>query len=132
MHKLWITAIITASLTGCAQPPKKPDMPISQVAPTPICKGEAQCAAMWGRAIEGIQMVTRMKVAEANDTFIRTYPTRKIGYLNGQVFKQSLGDGEYAIKASIDCGQSAWCSNILNSGMNLFNTHVQGFEKRPQ
>lgn len=132
MHKLSITLISTALLLGCAQPPKKPDMPLSQVAPTPICKGEAQCALMWGRAIEAIQVVTRMKVAEANDTFIRTYPTRKIGYMNGQVFKQSLGDGAYAIKASIDCNPSAWCSNLLNSGMNLFNTSVQGFEKRTQ
>lgn len=119
---------ITLALSGCAQPPKKPDIPVSEMQPTPVCKGEEQCSRMWARAIDGIQMVTRMRVMTANDTFIQTFPTTKIGYMNGQVIKQGMGDGKYAIKASIDCGIYSWCDNMLNSGVSLFNSRVQGFE----
>lgn len=115
-------------LSGCAQPPKKPDIPVSEIQPTPVCEGEEQCSRMWARAINSIQMVTRMRVMIANDTFIQTFPTNKVGYMNGQVIKQSVGDGKYAIRASIDCSRHSWCSNMLNSGVSLFNAQVQGFE----
>lgn len=119
---------IALSLAGCAQQPRQPDMPISEMQPTPVCKGEEQCSRMWARAIDGIQMVTRMRVMTASDSFIQTYPTNKIGFMNGQVIKQSVGDGKYAIKASLDCGRYSWCDNMLNRGVSLFNSQVQGFE----
>lgn len=123
---------IAVALSGCAQPPKKPDIPVSEMQPTPVCKGEEQCSRMWARAIDGIQMVTRMRVMTASDTFIQTFPTTKIGFMNGQVIKQSVGDGKYAIKASIDCGIYSWCDNIRNRGVSLFNSQVQGFEPQVQ
>ncbi|MHC8408288.1 hypothetical protein [Pseudomonas sp. TMB3-21] len=116
-----------AVMSGCAQPPKKPDMPLSQVHPTPICEGEKQCSEMWGRAITAASTVTRMKVATVNDTFIQTYPTNQIGYLNGQVYKQGLGDGRYSIVGKFDCGRQSWCDGLRNSAQNLFNVSVQGF-----
>lgn len=119
---------IALALAGCAQQPRKPDMPISEMQPTPVCKGEEQCSRMWARAIDGIQMVTRMRVMTASESFIQTYPTNKIGFMNGQVIKQSVGDGKYAIKASLDCGRYSWCDNMLNRGVSLFNSQVQGFE----
>lgn len=119
---------IALSLAGCAQQPRQPDMPISEMQPTPVCKGEEQCSRMWARAIDGIQMVTRMRVMTASDSFIQTYPTNKIGFMNGQVIKQSVGDGKYTIKASLDCGRYSWCDNMLNRGVSLFNSQVQGFE----
>ena len=128
MKKTALIFAIAMGLTGCAQQPKKPDMPISEMQPTPVCKGEEQCSRMWARAIDGIQMVTRMRVMTASETFIQTFPTKKIGYMNGQVIKQSIGDDKYAIKASLDCGIYSWCSNMLNSGVSLFNSQVQGFE----
>lgn len=123
---------ITLALAGCAQPPKKPDIPVSEMQPTPVCKGEEQCSRMWARAIDGIQMVTRMRVMTASDTFIQTFPTNKIGFMNGQVIKQSVGEGKYAIKASIDCGIYSWCDNMRNRGVSLFNAQVQGFEPQVQ
>lgn len=132
LKKAVVSLVAALMLAGCAQPPKRPDLPADQVAPTPVCQGEEQCSRMWGRAIEGIQMVTRMKVMNVTDSFIQTFPASKVGHLNGQVFKQSLGDGKYAIKASIGCSGHSWCSNMLNSGLSLFNSHTQGFEKRIQ
>lgn len=119
---------IALALPGCAQPPKKPDLPISDMQPTPVCKGEEQCSRMWARAIDGIQMVTRMRVMSASDNFIQTFPTTKIGYMNGRVIKESVGEGKYAIKASIDCGRYSWCDNMLNRGVSVFNAQVQGLE----
>lgn len=127
---LKICSLLFAALvaSGCAQQPKKPDMPLSEVHPTPVCDGEKQCSEMWGRAISAVSTVTRMKVATANDTFIQTYPTNQIGYMNGQVFKQSLGSGRYAIVGKFDCGRYTWCDGIRNSAQNLFNVSVQGFD----
>lgn len=128
MKKAFSILLVSAALSGCAQPPKKPDIPLSEVAPTPVCQGEEQCSRMWARAFDGIQVVTRMRVMSASETFIQTFPTTKIGYLNGQVIKQSIGDGKYAIKASIDCGIYSWCDNMRNRSVSLFNMKVQGFE----
>ncbi|MDH0301838.1 MULTISPECIES: hypothetical protein [unclassified Pseudomonas] len=121
---------ITLAVSGCAQSPKKTDIPLSAITPSPICKGEEQCSRMWARAIDAIQMVTRMRVMSANDTFIQTYPTRQVGYLNGHVIKQSVGDGKYSINASIDCGIYSWCDNMLNRKVSLFNSQVQAYEPR--
>ncbi|MCS3467082.1 hypothetical protein M2401_000803 [Pseudomonas sp. JUb42] len=126
--KTGLIVILSAYLVGCAHRQKTPDMPLSEVRPTPVCEGEKQCSEMWGRALDAVSTVTRMKVASANDTFIQTYPTRQIGYLNGQVYKQSLGGGKYAIQGKFDCGRYDWCDNLLNSAQNLFNTSVQGFD----
>lgn len=128
MKNVVLCGAIALALAGCAQQPKKPDISASEMQPTPVCKGEEQCSRMWARAIDGIQMVTRMRVMTASDSFIQTFPTKKIGYMNGQVLKQSIGDGKYAIKATIDCGIYSWCNNMLNSGVSLFNAQVQGFE----
>ena len=123
------SAVLFALLiTGCAQQPKKPDLPLSEVKPTPTCQGEAQCAAMWTRAIEAVPNVTRMKIMSASDTFIQTYPVNKVGFMNGQVIKQSLGDGRYAIKGTFDCNPSTWCQAFQNRTQNFFNTSVQGFD----
>lgn len=127
MRLKFVIVLAVAMVSGCAQRPKEPDMPLSKVAPTPVCMGEEQCSAMWGRAISAAQMVTRMKVMNASDTFIQTFPTREIGHLNGQVFKQSLGGGKYAIKGSFNCSPYSWCSNLINGSLNSFNLQVQGY-----
>lgn len=126
--KKGLVALVLLSLAGCVQHPKKPDIPLSAVHPAPICEGEQQCSEMWGRAIEAASTATRMKVASASDTFIQTYPTREIGHLNGQVFKQSLGGGRYSINGKFNCDPYTWCNNMLNSTQNMFNLLVQGYD----
>lgn len=130
MRKIAYALTAFVAIAGCAQQPKKPDLTTAEMTPTPICKGEEQCSRMWARAIDGIQMVTRMRVMSASDTFIQTFPTSKVGFMNGQVIKQSVGEGKYAIKASIDCGIHSWCDNMRNRGVSVFNAKVQGFEPR--
>ncbi|HEJ3833673.1 hypothetical protein [Pseudomonas aeruginosa] len=115
------------ALVGCNQSPPKPDMPISEVHPTPVCEGASQCSEMWGRAIEGVTMVTGMKVMSANETFIQTFPSRKVGYLNGRVYKQSLGGEKYEIKGTFDCLPYDWCNNFRNKTQSAFNIYVQGY-----
>lgn len=128
MRHVALAALAISFVSGCAVPPKKPDMLLHNVQPTPVCSGEKQCSAMWARAIEGASMVTRMKVMSANDTFIQTYPTSQIGFLNGQVFKQSLGDGKYAIKGTFSCAPYSWCDSFRNSTQHTFNMWVQGYD----
>lgn len=115
-----------ALLAGCAVQPKKPDTPLSEVHPTPVCVGDDQCSRMWGRAIEGASLVTQMKVMSASDTFIQTYPTRQIGYLNGQVYKEKLGENRYAIRGSFGCNPYDWCNHFRNTTQDAFNRFVQG------
>nr|WP_319527764.1 hypothetical protein [Pseudomonas laurentiana] len=126
MRNKMLVTIIVASLSGCATQPAKPDRPLDQVQSTPICSGEQQCSAMWGRAIQALPMVTRMKLMSATDTFLQTYPTNKIGFLNGQVYKQSLGDGKYAIKGDFSCAPYTWCNSFRNTTQHSFNMLVQG------
>ncbi|MBF8805503.1 hypothetical protein [Pseudomonas asiatica] len=128
MRKQLIIAAAIASLSGCAVPQAKPDRPLDQVQPTPVCSGEQQCSEMWGRAIQALPMVTRMKVMSATDTFLQTYPTNKIGFLNGQVYKQSLGGGKYAIKGEFSCAPYTWCDSFRNTTQHSFNMWVQGYD----
>lgn len=122
------TALSLAVLGGCVTQPEQPDIPASQVAPTPTCSSPEQCSRMWSRAIGAAETVTRMRVMIANDTIIQTFPTRQIGFLNGRVVKENLGDGRYEIKGSFDCQPYSWCSNLLNRSQNLFNMMVTSSE----
>jgi hypothetical protein len=126
--KFGSAVLLALVIAGCAHQPKKPDILLSEVKPAPICQGEAQCAAMWTRAIEAVPMVSRMKVMSASDSFIQTYPTNDVGFLNGQVIKQGMGDGRYTIKGTFDCNPSTWCLGFRNRTQNTFNAMVQGFE----
>lgn len=115
-------------LGGCAATPQEPDMPASEVHPTPVCVGEEQCSKMWGRAIEAISVTTGMKLMTATDSFLQTYPTTKIGYMNGQVYKEKVGDQKYAIRGRFDCGGYSWCNQYRNQKQNLFNLLTQGYD----
>lgn len=119
---------VVLMLGGCAATPQEPDMLSSEVQPTPICVGEEQCSKMWGRAIEAISTTTGMKLMTATDSFLQTYPTTKIGYMNGQVYKEKVGEQKYAIKGRFDCGGYSWCNRYLNKKQNLFNLLVQGYD----
>jgi len=130
--KIGVSAIavggVMSALVGCAVPPPKPDLPLDKIAPTPICEGDQQCSRMWGSAIEGISIVSRMKVMTVTDNFIQTYPTRDVGFLNGQVYKEKIGDGKYAIRGRFNCDPYTWCHGFQNQTQHTFNLYVQGYE----
>ncbi|WP_144039207.1 hypothetical protein [Pseudomonas aeruginosa] len=127
MHK-HVLALSFILLSACAQQPGKPDLLPSQVHKDPVCEGEQQCSAMWGRAIEGASIVTRMKVMTVTDAYIQTFPTRKIGFLNGQVFKQKLDGDKYLIRGVFNCDPYDWCLGFKNRTQDTFNSYVQGFD----
>lgn len=129
MQKVCVLLLALLAASGCAQQPSRPPLPVSQIHPTPVCTGEAQCSEMWGRAIRSLPAISRMRLMTASDSYLQTFPANKVGYLNGAAYKQLVSDGKYVIKATFDCRGRDWCSDVSNRALDLFNADVQGFAK---
>jgi hypothetical protein len=129
MHKACGVLLVAVVLSGCAAKPSKPPLPVSQIHPTPVCVGDDQCSEMWGRALRSLPAISRVRLMTATDSYLQTFPIDKVGYLNGTVFKQKVGDGKYSITASFDCRGKSWCADLSNRALDLFNVQVAGFSK---
>ena len=129
MLKKLIVVSSIALLSGCAQQPAKPALDPSKIHPTPVCKGEVQCSAMWGRAVRSLPALTRIRLMTVTDSYLQTYPVKRVGYMNGTAYKQKVGEDSYKIVASFDCGGNSWCADLSNRALDLFNVDVQGFDR---
>lgn len=116
-----IPLLAVTLLAGCAQQPKAPRTPV-QVAPSPICTTTAQCSAGWIKAHDQLQTMTGMRLAVASDTYIATYPMRRLPNMVGEAYKIDNGDGTHTIKARFTCRNG--CDGLDQSAENLFNTTV--------
>ncbi|WP_339935155.1 hypothetical protein [Vreelandella glaciei] len=123
MNKILISLGMLIILAGCAATPSEPDIPLSEVRPTPTCDNEVDCENMWVAAQSALQSVSGMRLAVANDNFAQTYPSTRVGVLDGQVRKERTEEG-YRFVAAFGCGGHSWCNNMLNLNLSAFNAQV--------
>ena len=125
MSKAIFAVAFAVVLVGCAAPQRP--APVALTEPTPVCKNDKQCEAMWARVPEAIEMVTRMRVQSQSDFMIDTYaPPRGEVRMYGRVVKRPMPTGGYAIEAYLECRSAAVCDGLRNPGMNLFNATITG------
>ena len=108
MRKLFVTAAILISISGCAQ---KIDPQIAAQAQQPVyCQGKEQCDTYWSRAKAWIAMNSGWKIQMADETVISTYtPIGNSAVLGYQVVKTPLGNDKNEIVVQTSCANMFGC-----------------------
>lgn len=122
-------AVIASALTaGCIPMPPQSSGPriasYTPPGPTPTCKSQKQCEAMWIEAQEAIQALTLMKLQYVSDGRMETYNPTGAGRLGGSVVKAPIDSKTYEIRASLSCYRYVDCSDVASMGVSLFNRRV--------
>lgn len=107
-----VTLIMLASLGAYA------------ASPTPICRNERQCDAMWAAAELAIASVTKMPVRVIDEARIETHPATDASRLTGVVTKIPSGQEGYKIIVDLTCYGATQCDEIARAASDLFNTMV--------
>lgn len=115
-------------LSGCAVN-STPPMASEDMVLTPVCKSDAECEIMWGRAHQAIQDVTGMRLQVADSAYLQTYNGSPFTKLSGTVMKEPNPGGGTRIVAMLNCDRLGWCANLLNMGVSAFNEEVSGSSK---
>lgn len=132
MSKLIVAATSTLLLSGCLTAAPEP---VSAI-PSPVCRSERQCDAMWAAAQDWVAHVGGMRVARVSPDTIVTFlrEPKDTLTMSGTVTRRPLADGSYELAARFECrNREPSCASLETGGVNLFNTMVSaagdGFDR---
>lgn len=115
--------VVAVVIAGCANPQSQRPAytPMNTAAPT--CASSSECSAMWSRARDQIQALTRMRLRVATDSYMETYVGHGVP-LVGYVERIDLGSGKYEIRGRVACQRPGLCSDLPERATDLFNINV--------
>ncbi|HDZ8013290.1 hypothetical protein [Citrobacter amalonaticus] len=119
---LLVTGIV--ALYGCADNRPMPTLETQDV----VCSTESECSYLWSKVPQHIETATRMRVENANDAFVITYPPIDTRQLGGRVSIVKNDNGSSTIKPEFMCHRHMSyndCQRFVINATNYFNKAME-------
>lgn len=111
-------------LSGCADNRPMPTLDVKDA----TCSSEVECSFLWSKVPQHLEYATKMKVENANNAFITTYPPIDTRQLGGRVSIVKNGDGSSTLKPEFMCHRHMVgndCQRFIINATNYFNKTME-------
>lgn len=119
--------LVSALMLGGCVPmtPRQPIQRTSYVAPQ-TCSCQTQCDALWAAGMQGLPILTRMRIRIATNSMAETYVSNDPGHMTGTMNKVPIGNGVYGIQAKfVPVTSTPDLDAVAYNLQMLFNTQLQ-------